>query len=170
MAIDFAKLLAAHRTQVVENNAAPQVQSSPLATSPVATPPPPPEKKESVGAAPVSPASQVIQPTTMPVSASPTAEAGATIEYPGLYELRERILALEKALLANHPAMDSLLQTIHRNLQKDPELVHILKAEDRAIIFAGLQKKTQTKIVSDTVKSAGSGKNKGLKNLGLEDL
>lgn len=95
---------------------------------------------------------------------------GATIEYPGLLDLRTKIYALDEALKQQHPAMDSLLQTIHRNLQKDPELTHMLKEEEIAVIFQGLQKKTQTKIVADAVKSASSGKNRGLKNIGLEDL
>jgi hypothetical protein len=87
-----------------------------------------------------------------------------------MLELATKINSLEQALLTAHPMMDSLLQTIHRNLQKDPELIHMLKPEQRATIFAGLQKKTQTKIVEDTVKSAASGRNRGLKNIGLEDL
>lgn len=95
---------------------------------------------------------------------------GSTIEYPGLTEVLDKIYSLETAIKTAHPSMDSLLQVIHRNLQKDPELVHILKPEQRAIIFAGLQKKTQTKIIADTVKSASSGKNKSLKSIGIEDL
>jgi len=94
----------------------------------------------------------------------------AIIEYPGLYQLQELILNLDKALKEKHPAMPSLLQTIHRNLSQDPELVHLLKPEDRAVVFAALQVKTNTRIVSDTVASASSGKNKTLRNLGLEDL
>lgn len=93
-----------------------------------------------------------------------------TIEYPGLVDLLDKIYELDKALKVAHPAMDSLLQYIHRNLAKDPELVHLLKPEQRAMIFKGLQQKTQTKIVEDTVKSASSGRNKGLKNIGIEDL
>jgi hypothetical protein len=100
----------------------------------------------------------------------PVEVLGIPVEYPGLTDLREKILNLDTALKAKHPAMDSLLQTIHRNLQKDPELIHLLKPEETAIVFAGLQSKTQTQIVTETVKSAGSGRNKGLSKLGLEDL
>src|SRR3990172_4492582 len=100
----------------------------------------------------------------------PTPGAGASIEYPGLAELQEKILQLDNALKQNHPGMESMLQTIHRNLDKDPELVHLLKEEDITTIVAGLEKKTQTKIIDDTVKSAASGRNKGLKNIGMEDL
>lgn len=105
-----------------------------------------------------------------PAATSSPSAAPNVIEYPGLPDLLDKIYSLDSAMKAAHPAMDSLLQTIHRNLSKDPELVHLLKPEQRAIIFAGLQRKTQTKIVDDTVKSASSGKNKSLKNIGIEDL
>jgi hypothetical protein len=82
----------------------------------------------------------------------------------------DKIGELDKALKSAHPQMESLLQYIHRNTAKDPELIHLLKPEQRAIIFAGLQKKTQTKILDDTVKSASGGKNKSLKNISLEEL
>jgi hypothetical protein len=97
-------------------------------------------------------------------------QAGASIEYPGLAELQQRIADLDAALKANHPGMESMLQTIHRNLDKDPELVHLLKEEDISIIVAGLESKTKTRIIDETVKSAASGRNKGLKNIGMEDL
>lgn len=97
-------------------------------------------------------------------------QAGASIEYPGLAELQQKIISLDQAVKQNHPAMESLLQTIHRNLDKDPELVHLLKEEDIAVIIAGLEVKTKTKIIDETVKSAASGRNKSLKNIGMEDL
>lgn len=97
-------------------------------------------------------------------------QVGAVIEYPGLAELQEKILQLDQALKVNHPGMEAMLQTIHRNLDKDPELVHLLKEEDVSIIVQGLEKKTQTRIIDDTVKSAASGRNKSLKNIGMEDL
>lgn len=100
----------------------------------------------------------------------PDPKLGSSVEYPGLVDLLDKIYGLEKALKEAHPSMDSLLQTIHRNLQKDQELIHLLKPEQRAIIFQGLQKKTSTKIIDDTVKSASSGRNKSLKNIGIEDL
>lgn len=145
--IDFKKLLAQTQAAAVPNS----------------IPAPQPEK-DLVVSAPVTTTDGALGGNGSPV------EAGAVVEYPGLVDLRERIYALDKALLAKHPAMDSLLQTIHRNLQKDPELIHLLKPEERAMIFAGLKNKTQTVIVQETVKSAGSGKNKGLKNIGLEDM
>jgi hypothetical protein len=106
---------------------------------------------------------------TEPISTT-VVPPSATIEYPGLYALSEKIAALDKALVAASPGMDSLLQTIHRNLDKDPELVHLLKEEEISVIFRGLERQTQTTIVSDSVKSAGSGKNKGLSKLTSADL
>lgn len=154
--VDFNKLLAATKAQQV------------------AAPPPP----TSVQLAPatVPPAPQL--PTVVdkvPSASDGTNSAsevgpGSVVEYPGLPDLREKISSLDEALKLKHPAMDSLLQTIHRNLQKDPELIHLLKPEETAIIFTGLQQKTQTKIVDETVKSASAGRNKGLKQIGMEDL
>lgn len=97
-------------------------------------------------------------------------QVGTTIVYPGLAELQEKIIQLDQALKQKHPAMESLLQTIHRNLDKDPELTHLLKEEDIAVIIMGLEEKTKTKIIDDTVKSAASGRNKSLKSIGMEDL
>jgi hypothetical protein len=170
MAIDFGKLVAKEREKRANGTPAPQEN-----------------KAEVVDDAPVTALGQTtVDAPTTPLSPSPASsspqqqetrklsnnptEAGSVVEYPGLLDLRDKIYSLDKALLDKHPAMDSLLQTIHRNLQKDPELVHILKAEERAIIFAGLKKKTETVIVDETVKSANSGKGRGLKNIGLEDL
>jgi len=95
---------------------------------------------------------------------------GSTVEYPGLTMLQQSIYSLEEALKSAHPMMDSLLQTIHRSLGKDPQLIHLLKEEQCAILFRALQNKTQTKIVQETVKTASSGRSKRLKSIGIEDL
>ena len=101
---------------------------------------------------------------------SSSEEVGAVVSYPALDELLEKLGSLEQALKQQHPAMESLLKTIHKNLSADPELVHLLKPEQRAVIFAGLQQKTKTYIVDETVKSSMSGKSKSLKNVSLDDL
>lgn len=156
MAIDFKKLLAESKST------APQVASQTSVITPEVTVPP-----VAVGQPVITGVESTVNNLGMLNESAP---AGAVVEYPGLHDLRDRIYALDKALLAKHPVMDSLLQTIHRNLQKDPELIHLLTSEQRAMIFAGLKNKTQTVIVTETVKSAGSGKNKGLKSIGLEDM
>lgn len=163
MAIDFAKLLAEQKAK-----------NPPSPAQPVSAATASPEVTVGVTSTPAAVDTQVnVQAVAGDLDLgldAPEETKGAPIEYPGLAELSEKISSLETAFKQSHPAMDSLLQTIHRNLQKDPELVHILKPEQTAIIFAALQKKTNTKIVQETVKSASSGRNKGLKNLGLEDL
>lgn len=185
--VDFNKLLQQVRSKSIEpNNAAAVVTNSPV--------PPPPlnpsgPEKVSTAAAPIleefdlgmdaAPQPEV-KHTGMPVSATTTAAVaappaqeepkGSEIEYPGLTDLRQRIFSLEESMKAKHPSMDSLLQTIHRNLDKDPELVHLLKPEETSILFKALQEKTQTKIVQEAVKSAKSGKNKGLSKITLDEL
>lgn len=126
----------------------------------------------------VPPVANLASPVTAGVDAilgdlgmpNESAPPGAAIEYPGLVDLVTKINSLDAAITTKHPAMESLLQTIHRNLQADPELIHILKPEQIAILFKGLQQKTQTMIVTEAVKSASSGKGRGLKNIGMEDL
>lgn len=170
MAIDFAGLLAAEKAKregtTVNAAPVPSVPATPVAPAAPSSVQPSVTahavNKELPGSNSAQGAAPIINNAPPPVS--------TPVEYPGLVDLQERILNLDKALLAKHPAMDSLLQSIHRNLQKDPELVHMLKPEDTAIIFRALQNKTQTTIVTETVKSASSGRGKGLKNLGLEDL
>lgn len=166
--VDFNKLLAqARRNNDTFGQAQLPTTQQPQAAT-LVTPPPLPDKPKLEPAA--------VAPTPLNTldlgidEVKPDEVKEAVVDYPGLVDLQQRIHALEDALKANHPAMESLLQTIHRNLQKDPELVHMLRPEDTSTIFAGLQKKTQTKIVEETVKSARNGKNKGLKNIGLEDL
>jgi hypothetical protein len=111
-------------------------------------------------------------PAGIPVATPPEPQVANVVDfsYPGLYELSERILRLDAAIASNHPEFDSILQTIHRNLDKDEQLLHLLKPDQISSIFRGLKKKTQTVLVEDTVKSSGSGRNKGLAKLGLDDL
>lgn len=171
--VDFNKLLQQARTNT--NAAAPVVQSP---APPAALNVPSPEVSASAvqEKAPDAAAPSLdlgMEPGTYGGEKNDFATdepKGAEIEYPGLPDLRQRIYSLEEAMKSNHPAMDSLLQTIHRNLDKDPELIHLLKPNETSILFGALQKKTQTKIVQETVKSAGSGKSKKLKNIGIEDL
>lgn len=112
------------------------------------------------------------QPTAMSSNSSTKLQDSAPVDitYPGLFELHEKIITLDKALQANHPDFHNLLSTIHRQLDKDVNLIHMLKPDQVSALFRGLKKHTQTTIVDETVKSAASGRNKGLKNIGLGDL
>lgn len=98
-------------------------------------------------------------------------QLGTVIEVPEAAQLHAQIAELDKALKENLPQMDSLLQTLHKNLSTDPQLVHLLKEEEIAVLFRGLEIKTRTKILEETVKSASSGRgNKKLSKLGEDDL
>lgn len=120
---------------------------------------------------PVSPLSS-LQPTKPSLDSSTKLQDSIPVDitYPGLFELHEKIITLDKALQANHPDFHNLLSTIHRQLDKDVNLIHMLKPDQVSALFRGLKKHTQTTIVDETVKSATSGRNKGLKNIGLGDL
>ncbi len=167
MAIDFAKLAAEVKKQrEAQQVAAPMVASQTSVIAPASSVPP---LVPAVTAA--VPVGKGVDVTLGDLGMSnESAPSGAAIEYPGLVDLVTKINSLDAAITAKHPSMDSLLQSIHRNLLADPELVHILKPEQVAVLFRGLQQKTQTHIVTETVMSASSGIGRGLKNIGLEDM
>lgn len=82
-------------------------------------------------------------------------------------QIRESILGLEQALLANNPQMPTMLRTIHSALRADPETVTLLSDEEISIVVRGLMKQTQTTIAAEVAK-AKSGK--AMKNMDLLDL
>jgi len=71
--------------------------------------------------------------------------------------IRMQIAELEQALLANDPQMPQYLRRIHANLLTQPELVHILKDEERAVIIQGASRLTGV-IISASEKKATSKK------------
>lgn len=84
------------------------------------------------------------------------------------YEIKEKLLHLEQALLEKSPEMPTLLHTIHTNLRKDPELTTILSEEEVCILVKGLARQTNTVITTSALKKKSG--NKALKNLGVDDL
>lgn len=80
--------------------------------------------------------------------------------------IKEKILAMEQALLQNHPRMPVLLKEIHTHLKADPEIVTLLDEEDIVKIVNGLIKQTQTEVAGIIMKD----KKKSLKNIGIGDL
>ena len=74
-------------------------------------------------------------------------------------QLKEKVTALQEALLAAHPTMPVLLRDIHQQLKADEEIVTVLSDEEIGIIVNGLQKQTQTVIINSIVKK-GAGKKK----------
>jgi hypothetical protein len=83
------------------------------------------------------------------------------------YEVKEKLAALEAALLSDTPAMPTLLRDIHRKLKSDPDVVTILTEEECAILVRGLKKQTSTNIATKAIKK---GATKSLSKLSVDDL
>lgn len=84
------------------------------------------------------------------------------------FEVREKLASLQEALLAGTPTMPKLLQDIHRNLKKDPDIVTLLSDEECSILVRGLKKQTATEIATKIVKKKSTGK--AVKNMTAADL
>lgn len=80
----------------------------------------------------------------------------ATIETesPELAAIRMSVAELEQKLLASDPEMPQYLKRIHSNLLTYPELVHLLRDEERAVIISGLSRLTGTVIAASEKKAA----------------
>lgn len=83
------------------------------------------------------------------------------------YQVKEKLAALEQALLSGTPNMPTLLRDIHSNLKSDPDLVTILSPEDCSVIVAGLKKQTNTVIATKAIKKSPK---KALSKLTVDDL
>ena len=82
-------------------------------------------------------------------------------------EISIKIAELDEALKLAHPQMPTLLRTIHRNLQLDPEIVTLLSPQEVATIVKGLSVQTNTTITTSIV--SGS-KGKSLKKISMDDI
>lgn len=82
-------------------------------------------------------------------------------------QIKHRIAQLQECLEVNAPTYQSLLHTIHQNLMKDPDVVHLLSEEEIGVIVSGLSKHKNIVIATTVSKSKTS---KALKNVGLDDL
>lgn len=67
--------------------------------------------------------------------------------------LRARLDQLEAALLANDPQMPGHLREIHKFLQEQPDLLHVLKPEEIGTTMAAMQKYTGIALVQDKIKA-----------------
>jgi len=76
------------------------------------------------------------------------------------FEIKEKIAQLEKALLEQLPDMPKILQTIHRQLTKDPSIVTLLSEEDCNVLVRGLIAQTKTSIVTSAIKKPKKAANK----------
>lgn len=83
-------------------------------------------------------------------------------------DMQEKILALEAAVKQRLPNMPMLLKEIHGALRKDPDCVTLLTEQEIAVLISGLERQTNTYIVSTVTKSKSAASK--LKTLTADDL
>lgn len=83
------------------------------------------------------------------------------------FEVKEKLAALESALLEKLPTMPTLLRDIHRSLKADPDTVTLLTEEECSILVQGLKKQTQTSISTTALKQP---RKKALSKMTVDDL
>lgn len=83
-------------------------------------------------------------------------------------QLKEKVAALQEALISVHPTMPVLLKTIHTQLRADTDLVTTLSEEEIAVIVNGLKQQTKTELATTMLKSGKT--TKALKNIGVLDI
>lgn len=71
-------------------------------------------------------------------------------------ELKEKVAALQQALLDKHPSMPQLLQQIYVNLRANPENVTLLEETEIKAIVNGLEKQTMTELATTVAKKSTS--------------
>ncbi|PIQ02146.1 MAG: hypothetical protein COW76_01655 [Shewanella sp. CG18_big_fil_WC_8_21_14_2_50_42_11] len=81
-------------------------------------------------------------------------------------QLTAEILTLEEQLLEVSPLMPQTLRKIHTELAKNPQLIQPLTDEQIAVITKGLQKYTETEIITAKEKK----RKPSLKKVTLNDL
>lgn len=85
-------------------------------------------------------------------------------------QIEERITLLQESLEKQLPEYKNLLRTIHSILQKDEELVHILKEEQIGVVLAALQKHKGVVIAAVTEKAGKREASKKLAATTVEDI
>ncbi len=83
------------------------------------------------------------------------------------YQIQEKLLLLEEALLKELPTMPTILRDIHVRLKEDVDTVTLLTEQECSILARGLMKQTNTEILPSILKKAPK---KAIKKLGLDDL
>lgn len=89
------------------------------------------------------------------------------------FELKEKLAALQNAVLARHPTMPTLLQEIHRTLKAQPENVTLMSEDEIAIVVSGLMQQTNTVMVRAAVspsKAASASVKNKIAQLGLDAI
>ncbi len=90
----------------------------------------------------------------------------STITY-GAKSIQEKIASLEAALLSDTPEAKLVLASIHKQLQKDPDVVTILTEEEIGQLVGGLSKVTGHTI---TAKAMAAPRNKPLRETSIDDI
>ena len=83
-------------------------------------------------------------------------------------QMKSKILELDEKLKEKHPQMPNLLALIHRELNKNPQLISSLTDEDISIITQGLASYTKTEII--TAKAKKKSPTAALKKTSVADL
>ena len=86
---------------------------------------------------------------------------------PILYQLKEKVAAVQAALLAAHPTLPILLAEIHKTLKADPAQVTLLEEEEIGILVSGLEAQTKVEIMTTMTKDKTG---KALKKLSMDDI
>lgn len=72
------------------------------------------------------------------------------------FVLKEKIAALQDALLARHPTMPGLLREIHTAIKKQPENLTLLSPEDIRVVVNGLEAQTGVALAQSITKTSTS--------------
>lgn len=72
------------------------------------------------------------------------------------FEFREKMLALQSAVLSKHPQMPTLLREVHTALKKQPENVTLLDEDGVAAIFQALERQTGVFLADSVAKDSKS--------------
>ncbi len=70
------------------------------------------------------------------------------------FELKEKVAALQAAILEQHPKLPILLREIWTTLKQQPENVTLATEEEIRIIFSGLEAQTKTFLAESVTKGA----------------
>ena len=82
-------------------------------------------------------------------------------------QVQENIATMEIALKESLPEIPTLLQTIHRQLKKDPEIVTLLSEDECNTLVEGLKEHTGIELAAKALKKPPK---KSLKSTSLADI
>lgn len=72
--------------------------------------------------------------------------------------VKEKLAALQTALLSAHPTMPGLLREIHSKLMLDKAIVTLMSEEEIQLVVSGLARQTNMEIAASFVAKKGSKK------------